>query len=998
LTCQLNSVACTTEITNVATCPSILSLSIDHDAIQGGTTVDVIQDYSLAAFSSVDCNFNGQLATASLVNDTLVQCTVPAAAQAGQVSLTLESEGVPITRASTFAYYDCSLVTGGCENCITNYTSRCGWCGASCGFGNCTDSDLPVDEVCPSITEISPTVGYVDGGDAVIVRGGPFYLRQGYIYTCLFGNNIVPAEVVLDPINGADLVVQCLTPGGGFGTVSFKVFVNGIRVHPSASLSFTFFTCDSFNDDSCSDLCTAQQYCGWCVESSACLPASRCVDKLFLNECLSVQFLPPHVELSQPAQTIDITFSPSLNFNTTGLNTNATNSKRLIEAESGSLVPSPVECDWVGYLKTAAYIRDESTLFCSTPSIVKETGAVLQVLYNGVLLVPTIEYNFVSCDEVEACGECSKKQLCGWCLEDNSCSVNFLCTSQWVSQDCPTMETIDPSVISEAGGVNLTITGRYFLDNPGTLVAFGSNATLSPAEVNDSKIVVVAPAGVAGKNVDVRVLYYGKTYAVNSLIIGYTNDGSLTQQQVAGLSAGIVIGGVVLAGVAAFLVIYLRRKAKKNRKGLFIEIKEPDYEKVAYLEDLNAQWRVTADDGYKFLEDVVMSRDRTFVQALAKVTTATELDVIGRSLIYVSHANGRSAEMLQFFCNETVRAAASENTIFRADNLATKMFKFYSKLVGSRYLYYTLVKLILELNTVAEDERKRQADRKELTLEVENSVSILNIEMEVDPTHLDPTKNIDTDASSLQLALFCQKVFTAIRTNTDRVPPELRNVFMKLDDIINERFGSQDAVYKAIGGMMFLRFICNGITNPHYYGLLEGPPNPIAQRQLILIAKLLQALANMSQRRENKFMETMFEFIDKNVQKMKELYDDVLKPPNDRSLNEKMQMDLKVPEQVRLNSLANMHELINRTQAKLRKIFEDIDDEDKSRAMIDTLDAIVSRYGETPEKIKRQESKKKMKKPNSKTELLSAPSSSSVKKAPTSKTELIGGPNSSSTN
>jgi hypothetical protein len=50
------------------------------------------------------------------------------------------------------------------------------------------------------------------------------------------------------------------------------------------------------------------------------------------------------------------------------------------------------------------------------------------------------------------------------------------------------METIDPSVISEAGGVNLTITGRYFLDNPGTLVAFGSNATLSPAEVNDSKV------------------------------------------------------------------------------------------------------------------------------------------------------------------------------------------------------------------------------------------------------------------------------------------------------------------------------------------------------------------------------------------------------------------------------------------------------------------------------------------------------------------------------
>ncbi len=102
----------------------------------------------------------------------------------------------------------------------------------------------------------------------------------------------------------------------------------------------------------------------------------------------------------------------------------------------------------------------------------------------------------------------------------------------------------------------------------------------------------------------------------------------MKQDQVAGLVSGVVIGAVVLAGVAVFLVLYLRRKAKKNRKGLFIEIKEPDYEKVAYLEDLNSQWRVTADDGYKFLEDVVMSRDRTFVQALAKVTTPTELDVV----------------------------------------------------------------------------------------------------------------------------------------------------------------------------------------------------------------------------------------------------------------------------------------------------------------------------------------------------------------------------------
>ncbi len=99
---------------------------------------------------SYQCNFNGNVRSAAHFNDTTVQCLVPPAAQAGQVNLQLESGGVALTRATNFTYYDCSLVTGGCENCITDYTSRCGWCGASCGFGNCTDSGNPVTEVCPS--------------------------------------------------------------------------------------------------------------------------------------------------------------------------------------------------------------------------------------------------------------------------------------------------------------------------------------------------------------------------------------------------------------------------------------------------------------------------------------------------------------------------------------------------------------------------------------------------------------------------------------------------------------------------------------------------------------------------------------------------------------------------------------------------------------------------------------------------------------------------------
>jgi hypothetical protein len=65
------------------------------------------------------------------------------------------------------------------------------------------------------------------------------------------------------------------------------------------------------------------------------------------------------------------------------------------------------------------------------------------------------------------------------------------------------------------------------------------------------------------------------------------------------------------------------------------------------------------------------------------------------------------------------------------------------------------------------------------------------------------------------------------------------------ESIVN-KFKSDDAVLKAVGGFFFLRFSCPAITAPHAYGLLENPPNENAQRQLVLIGKVIQNLANMT--------------------------------------------------------------------------------------------------------------------------------------------------------
>jgi len=60
--------------------------------------------------------------------------------------------------------------------------------------------------------------------------------------------------------------------------------------------------------------------------------------------------------------------------------------------------------------------------------------------------------------------------------------------------------------------------------------------------------------------------------------------------------------------------------------------------------------------------------------------------------MFLAQNKQQGAEMLQYFVSEEARKASSENTIFRLNSIGSKMFKFYSKLVGTKYLWFTLAR------------------------------------------------------------------------------------------------------------------------------------------------------------------------------------------------------------------------------------------------------------------------------------------------------------------
>jgi hypothetical protein len=105
------------------------------------------------------------------------------------------------------------------------------------------------------------------------------------------------------------------------------------------------------------------------------------------------------------------------------------------------------------------------------------------------------------------------------------------------------------------------------------------------------------------------------------------------------------------------------------------------------------------------------------------------------------------------------------------------------------------------------------------------------------------------------------------------IPAQWKDIFRAMKDAVYFKFQSEDAVFKGVGGFLFLRFIGPAITAPHAYGLLESPPNERAQRQLVLIGKVIQSLANMQMPGQKEvFMQSLNDFFIRNIPKMKDFY------------------------------------------------------------------------------------------------------------------------------
>lgn len=82
-----------------------------------------------------------------------------------------------------------------------------------------------------------------------------------------------------------------------------------------------------------------------------------------------------------------------------------------------------------------------------------------------------------------------------------------------------------------------------------------------------------------------------------------------------------------------------------------------------------------------------------------------------------------------------------------------------------------------------------------------------------------------------------------------------------------ERF--PEAKYTAVGAFIFLRFFCPAIVAPEVEGLVSTPPSKEMRRGLLLIAKVIQNLANnVLFGAKEPYMFPLIDFLTNNIYKV----------------------------------------------------------------------------------------------------------------------------------
>jgi hypothetical protein len=263
----------------------------------------------------------------------------------------------------------------------------------------------------------------------------------------------------------------------------------------------------------------------------------------------------------------------------------------------------------------------------------------------------------------------------------------------------------------------------------------------------------------------------------------------------------------------------------------------PEEDAVPYSE---AKHWMTAENKRIALASLLTDPEMTFVDVLGRaIAGGNDADACASYLISLYQSQDTLMLVLEHLIYTEVNRCKSVNTLFRGEELSSRVLRSYVRMNGFEYIRKVLGALVEE-------------------------VAVNNYFFEVDPNRANPTMDLKVNFEKLEE--LTQRFLDVILDSYISVPPEFLRLCKCIYTHSAVKFANEDFEQLVVSGFMFLRFICPAIAAPESFKLTPIE-TPEARRTLLLVGKILQNLANGVEFKEP-YLQDMNRFLTKNAQRV----------------------------------------------------------------------------------------------------------------------------------
>jgi len=272
---------------------------------------------------------------------------------------------------------------------------------------------------------------------------------------------------------------------------------------------------------------------------------------------------------------------------------------------------------------------------------------------------------------------------------------------------------------------------------------------------------------------------------------------------------------------------------------------------------------ILPDKDYDSLFQLLIDASNTMslTKKLAAVSTKKEKPV-AECLVKTFEMRRSAGHFIKMITSAEIENTTDPNVIFRSNTVATKAVDMYMRLTGMPYLM-SIMKPIVQQIIMRNEQKKISCELDEFRIEGQPAKKQKIIK-----------KNL------LTLHNYVSQIFDDIIAQSHRLPTNFRYIFEHIAKAVEQKWPEHETVkYTSIAGFIFLRFFGPSLLAPKSYNLTESHPPPNAERDLKLIAKTLQSLANLVLfGKKEPFMMPANQFIQQNLDKMKHYLSMICQP------------------------------------------------------------------------------------------------------------------------